>query len=94
MKSFKNYILNWIIGVFPFLAIAYHLFLVQQVYKLKGIFVAIIALFTPLVSDVIIYFYTLSHYGFHKSHMIGIVGIIAGIIWYYKGRNALQNDHQ
>lgn len=93
MKNFKEYFLNWTIGLFPFLAIAYHLFWVHQAYRLKGLLVAIISFFTPVLSDAIWFFYTMETKGFLLSHIIGIVGIVAGFIWYYRGHKSINKQH-
>ncbi|NME67964.1 hypothetical protein [Flammeovirga aprica] len=93
MKSIKDYILNFIIGVFPFLALAYHLFFVHQAYKLKGLLAAAISFFTPLLSDTFWFFYTMNLNGFRLSHTIGIAGLFAGALWYYWGKDERPHQH-
>ncbi|AZQ65272.1 hypothetical protein EI427_23955 [Flammeovirga pectinis] len=88
MKKLLDYLLNFIIGVFPFIAIFYHLFFVHKAYRIDGILVAIISFFTPVLSDFYWFIQTMSLGGFRLYHALGIVGIFAGILWYYRGKEA------
>ncbi|NLR93600.1 MULTISPECIES: hypothetical protein [Flammeovirga] len=90
MKDFKDYFLNFIIGVFPFLALAYHLFFVHKAYRMEGLWVAIVSFFTPVISDIFWFITTLTHYGYHVYHTLGILGIGFGVLWYFWGK---KNQH-
>ncbi|OHX64380.1 hypothetical protein [Flammeovirga pacifica] len=86
MESIRKYFTNWIIGVFPFAALFYHVFTTWQIYKVEGFVIGLFALVTPVISDAIWIVVSILDQGVKLYHFLGVLGIVFGYIWFQKGK--------
>ncbi|ANQ52327.1 hypothetical protein MY04_4992 [Flammeovirga sp. MY04] len=92
MDSFRKYFVGAIIGVFPFVALFYHVFVSLQVYKIEGALLGFIALITPVISDAVWLVYSILTQGVHLYHILGVIGVFFGYLWIKHGRNRKINS--